>query len=286
MIAMVLHFLVCFKIISCTTIASLTTRVATPQRSSSYLSQPGFSTSIRGIMGLSRELPVSITKQLELNHYSLQQIGKDFKALARDLKVWTLFETLDSDLTGPDQGKPFHAPITSIKSAILKLRNETVYPLGSTHVKCAAFGFENMHTKESYLQALAASVKKACELSKISHCELNLEERIKVEINGFYEGITMTSKNELPIRVWSTNRSMRDFMRDEPTKLLEARREEASFAPVARQHLSHDTRARSLLQDKITPIDNHKDNSSSPKSTLKMNPLKRGSSPPLLSRKG
>ncbi|KAI9647362.1 hypothetical protein NHQ30_003747 [Ciborinia camelliae] len=259
---------------------------ATPHRGSSYLSQPGFSTSIRGIMGLSRELPISITKQLEPDHHSLQQIGKDFKALATDLKVWTFFETLDSDLTSPDQGKPFHAPITSIKSAILNLRNETVYPLMSTHTKCAAFGSENVHTKESYLQALAASVKKACELSKTIHSELNLEERIEVEINGFYEGTTMTPKNELPIRVWSTNRSMQDFMRDGPTKLLEERRAEASVAPVVRQYLRHDTRARSLLQDQITFSDKDKGNSVNPKSTLKLNLFKRGSSPPPLSRRG
>ncbi|KAB8303577.1 hypothetical protein EYC80_004978 [Monilinia laxa] len=206
---------------------------ATPHRGSSYLSQPGFSTSIREI----------ISRQ------------------------------------------PFHAPITSIKSAILNLCNETVYPLVSTYTKCAAFSFKNRHTKESYLQALVDSVKKACELSQVSHCELNLEERIKVEINGFYEGINMTPKNELPIRVWYTNRSMREFMKYGPTKLLEERREEASFAPVSRQHLRHDTRARSLLQEKTNHVDNHKHNSLNPKSTFKMNPFKRGASPPQLSQK-
>lgn len=239
-------------------------------------------------MGLSRELPASITKQLELDHPSLQQIGKDFKALATDLKVWSFFETLDSDLTTPDQGKPFHAPITSIKSAILNLRNETVYPLVSAHANCAAFGFENRHTKETYLQALAASVRKACELSKVAHFELNLEERIKVEINGFYEGKIMALKNEPPIRVWSTNRSIRDFMSDGPAKLLEERREEASFAPAARQYLRHNTRARSINEELSVPVDKGKSNDShlNPKPASKLNPFRRGSSPSPSSRRG
>ncbi|TGO43329.1 hypothetical protein BHYA_0002g01340 [Botrytis hyacinthi] len=252
---------------------------ATPHRGSSYLSQPGFSGSIRTIMGLSRELPISITRQLELDHHSLKQIGKDFKALATELKVWTFFETIDSNITGLDQGKPFHAPITSIKSAILNLRNESVYPLVSTHTKCAAFGSANEHTKEAYLEALATLVEQACELSKKTHFELNLEHREEVEINGFYEGSATISTNEPPIRVWSTSRSLHDFRRNGPTKLLKERREEVSTAPRAGQYLSHNTRAPYLPMDKITSGAKIKGHALIPKSTLKLNPFKRGSSP-------
>ncbi|KAF5876175.1 putative ankyrin repeat protein [Botrytis fragariae] len=252
---------------------------ATPHRGSSYLSQPGFSGSIRTIMGLSRELPISITRQLELDHDSLKQIGKDFKALATELKVWTFFETIDSNITGPDQGKPFHAPITSIKSAILNLRNESVYPLVSTHTKCAAFGSTNGHTKEAYLAALAAVVKQACKLSKLTHFELNLERRVEVEINGFYEGSATIPTNEPPIRVWSTNRSLHDFRRAGPTQLLKERREEVSAAPGAGQYLRHNTRAPYLPIDKITSDAKIKGHALIPKSTSKLNPFKRSSSP-------
>lgn len=253
--------------------------IATPHRGSSYLSQPGFSGSIRTIMGLSRELPISITRQLELDHYSLKQIGKDFKALATELKVWTFFETIDSNITGLDQGKPFHAPITSIKSAILNLRNESVFPLVSTHTKCAAFGSANEHTKEAYLAALAALVEQACKLSKETHFELNLEHRVEVEINGFYEGSANISTNEPPIRVWSTNRSLHDFRRNGPTKLLKERREEVSTAPGVGQYLSHNTRAPYLPMDKIASDPKIKGHALNPKSTSKLNPFKRGSSP-------
>ncbi|TGO71257.1 hypothetical protein BELL_0601g00060 [Botrytis elliptica] len=252
---------------------------ATPHRGSSYLSQPGFSGSIRTIMGLSRELPISISSQLELDHHSLKQIGKDFKALATELKVWTFFETIDSNITGPDQGKPFHAPITSIKSAILNLRNESVYPLVSTHTKCAAFGSANGHTKEAYLVALAALVEQACKLSKLTHCELNLEQRVEVEINGFYEGSATIPTNEPPIRVWSTNRSLHDFTRNGPAKLLKERREEVSAAPMDGQYLRHNTRAQYLPMDKMTSDAKIKGHAFIPKSTSKLNPFKRGSSP-------
>lgn len=248
------------------------------------MSQPAFSASIREIMKLSREFPTSIKKQLELDHPFLKQIGKDFKSLAADLLVWTFFETLDSNLTGPDQGKPFHAPITSIKSAILNLRYETVYPLASTHTKCAAFGSANKHTKESYLLALAASVRKACELSQVPHFELDLEDRVEVEINGFYEGTLIVPTNEPPIRVWSTNRSMQDFKRDGPTKLLKERREEVIVAPMAGQYPRHNTRAPFLPIEKVTSGDKDKgDYSLNPRSTSKFNPFKRGSSPPPVS---
>ncbi|TGO22518.1 hypothetical protein BPAE_0164g00050 [Botrytis paeoniae] len=252
---------------------------ATPHRGSSYLSQPGFSGSIRTIMGLSRELPISITRQLELDHDSLKQIGKDFKALATEIKVWTFFETIDSNITGPDQGKPFHAPITSIKSAILNLRNESVYPLVSTHTKCAAFGSANGHTKEAYLAALAALVKQACKLSKLTHFELNLEHRVEVEINGFYEGSATIPTNEPPIRVWSTNRSLHDFRRVGPTQLLKERREEVSAAPGAGQYLRHNTRAPYLPMDKITSDAKIKGHALIPKLTSKLNSFKKAPSP-------
>ncbi|KAM0142996.1 hypothetical protein ACHAO1_000830 [Botrytis cinerea] len=252
---------------------------ATPHRGSSYLSHPGFSGSIRTIMGLSRELPTSITKQLELDHHSLKQIGKDFKALATEFKVWTFFETIDSNLTGLDQGKPFHAPITSIKSAILNLRNESVYPLASNHKKCAAFGSANGHTKEDYLAALAALVKQACKLSKIAHFELNLKQRVEVEINGFYEGTSTIPTNEPLIRVWSTNKSMYDFRRNGPTKLLKERREEVSDAPRAGQYLRHNSRAPYLPIDKITSDAKVKGDTLTPKFSSRLNPFKKGSSP-------
>ncbi|KAF7942805.1 uncharacterized protein EAE97_006259 [Botrytis byssoidea] len=196
----------------------------------------------------------------------------------------------NSNITGLDQGKPFHAPITSIKSAILNLRNESVFPLVSTHTKCAAFGSANEHTKEAYLPALAALVEQACKLSKETHFELNLEHRVEVEINGFYEGSATISTNEPPIRVWSTNRSLHDFRRNGPTKLLKERREEVSTAPGTGQYLRRNARAPYLSIDKVTSDDNNidddtldTDKKSKSKSELRL--FKRSSSCPPESRR-
>jgi hypothetical protein len=223
---------------------------ATPHRGSSYLSMPEFSYTIADSMHLSRPLPDKIARQLKLDHHLLKTIGADFKALATEFHVWTFFETIDSDLTNPDlvesERFPFHAPITSIKSAILNLRHEVVYPLLCDHTESASFGNSNTQTKESFLGELAAAVNKARELSKTKHTEMNLEEHVKVEINGFYEG-TVTSSVEKPIRVWSTNRSLRDFIRYGPSQLLKDRLAEFTTQPRDRQYIRQNTRAPSLL---------------------------------------
>ena len=114
------------------------TFTATPHRGSSYLSMPDFSNRITQIMKLSRSLPMSIASQLHLNNNTLlRALDTDFKAIATDLHIWTFFETIDSDLTNPDlvesERFPFHAPITSIKFALLHLRHEVVYSLLSNH---------------------------------------------------------------------------------------------------------------------------------------------------------
>jgi hypothetical protein len=215
---------------------------------------PDFSSSIAEIMQLSRPLPQRLADQFQLDHPLLQSLDADFKALATELQVWTFFETVDSDLTTADLVEsdrfPFHAPITSIKSALLNLRHEVVYPLLSDHAGCATFGMIDQQTKNSYLAELAEAINKALQLRKISHFEMNLENKVQVEVNGFYEGSVLTSNNEIPIRVWSTNRSLSDFMRDGPAKLLKDRLAEVNVQPRDTQYIRHNTRAPSLLPNK------------------------------------
>jgi hypothetical protein len=209
-------------------------------------------------MELSRPLPKRIASQLHLDHRLLRTLGTDFKAIATDLHIWTFFETIDSDLTNPDlvelERFPFHAPITSIKSALLNLRHEVVYPLISDHRECASFGNNNSQTKASYLDELARAVKMACDLRGTIHNDMFLDQKVMVEINGFYEGTVLAPNSDAPIiRVWSTSRSLSDFMRHGPSKLLEDRLAEVTTQPRQRQHLQHNTRALSLLPDK--PVD-------------------------------
>ncbi|TVY39411.1 hypothetical protein LOCC1_G006545 [Lachnellula occidentalis] len=230
--------------------------IATPHRGSSYLSMTTFSEKIQEILSLKGPIPRTIAQQLQLDNGLLREMDSNFKALATDLHIWSFFETKDSNLTNTNLIEsarfPFHAPITSIKSALLNLRHEIVYPLLSDHASCASFDSNNTQTKTSYLSELAHAVKKACELSKTKHTDMRLEDKVQVEINGFYEGtVLLDDSQQPPIRVWSTNRSLTDFRKLGPAKLLEERLAEVSVAPPEAQHLRHDTRAVSLLPDKI-----------------------------------
>ena len=221
---------------------------STPHRGSSHLSKPDFAHNIARVMRLSAPLPDSISRQLQLDHQLLTKLDLDFRSLATELQVWTFFETEDTNLTNE-----YHAPITSIKSALLNLRHEVVYPLLSDHTNCAGFGSKNLQTKESYLCDLSEAIKKALELSKTKHTEMNLEDRVKVEIIGFYE---MSESHEEPIEVWSTSRSLRDLKRYGPAKLLEDRLSEINAPPRERQHLRQNTRAPTLMPNRkeVKPV--------------------------------
>jgi hypothetical protein len=222
---------------------------STPHRGSSYLSRPDFSYSISEIMQLSAPLPESISSQLRLDHHLLKSLDSDFKSLATELQVWTFFETEDTNLTNE-----FHAPITSVKSALLNLRHEVVYPLLSDHAGCAAFEGNNSQTRESYLGELVEAIKKSIELNKIKHTEMNLEDRVKVEVNGFYEGALLASTNEVSMKIWSTSRTINDFKRSGPAKLLEERLAEINAPPKEKQYIRQNTRAPTLLPDKRTDL--------------------------------
>lgn len=214
---------------------------STPHRGSSYLSRPEFSYSVAELMKWSAPLPDSISESLQLDNDLLRKLDSDFKGLATEFQVWTLFETEDTELSNE-----FHAPITSIKSALLNLRHEVVYPLLSDHANCASFGNNNKQIKESYLGELSDAIKKALELSTTKHTEMNLDDRVKVEINGFYK----ISTDEASMKVWSTTRSLRDFKRLGPTKLLEDRLSEINAPPKERQYLRQNTRASNFQSGK------------------------------------
>jgi hypothetical protein len=210
-------------------------------------------------MDLRGPMPRAIANALHLDNQLLSQIDTSFKMLATDMQLWSFFETVDTDLTDPQlqdaERFPFHAPITSIKSALLNLRHEVVFPLRSDHAHCGTFE-GNEQTKKSYLAEFAHAVKKAIELSKTTHTTLNLEQHVQVEVIGFYESTPWTSGTEVPIRLWSTSRSLSDFKKCGPAVLLKERLAEVTAPPVDMQRLSRHTRAASLLPGR--PADNNR----------------------------
>lgn len=229
---------------------------ATPHRGSSYLSISDFGTSIQQLLHLSAPLTPRQRAELKLDHPPLLKIDDDFKQLSSEFQVWSFHETEDSSLSrvgmaGPTD-IPFKAPITSMRSAILGVRHEKVFALQSTHANCASFGMKNAQTLRLYLADLGTAVQKAEQLCKsTAHVPLRLEQRVMIEVHGFYEsGLVHESPSETSIQLFSTkDHSLEAFWEEGPDGLLEKRlsdiRSESQDPPDA-QFVVQKGRAQSL----------------------------------------
>jgi len=196
---------------------------------------PDISSSIQSLLHLSQPLPRSITDELRPGHPLLLHIDEEFSILASDLQVWTFYETIESRICSQAESRPgevsFTAPITSVKSAILGIRQETIYPLQSDHANCASFGKNNAQTMKLFLKTLARCIARADENSGgKSHTPLNLEQRVPIEVHGFYEDpVAMTNMETLTtIRAWSTRVALKDFLDKGPVECLNDRLNEVN----------------------------------------------------------
>lgn len=231
---------------------------ATPHRGSSHLSNSDFRARIQELLGLSHALTPRLMKELRLDHPTLLQLDDIFKKLATELQIWTFYETEDSDLSGDGacgpNDIPLKAPITSMRSAILNLRHEKVYALQSTHANCASFGMKNVQTMRMYLQDLANAIKRAESMSQgTTHVPLRLEQRVKVEVHGFYEtDVTQSSQLEPDLKIFSAKEhSLQAFWEEGPDGLLESRlndvQSDASKDPQDAQFFFQTGRATFLM---------------------------------------
>jgi hypothetical protein len=50
-------------------------------------------------MGLRWAMPTSLQKQLKIKSEALLQITRDWMPVAAELKLWTFYETIDTNLT-------------------------------------------------------------------------------------------------------------------------------------------------------------------------------------------
>jgi hypothetical protein len=203
---------------------------ATPHRGSSYLSIADFGMSIQQLLHLSVPLTPRLRAELKPDHTTLLKIDDDFKQLSSEFQVWSFHETEDSSLSrlgrvGPTD-IPFKAPITSMRSAILGVRHEKVYAVQSTHANCASFGVKNAQTLRLYLSDLGTAIQKAEQLNKsTAHVPLRLEQRVMIEVHGFYEsGLINEYPSDTSIQLFSTkDHSLEAFWEEGPDGLLEKR---------------------------------------------------------------
>ncbi|KAK2599604.1 hypothetical protein N8I77_011344 [Diaporthe amygdali] len=227
---------------------------ATPHRGSSYMSMRNLSESIQLLLHLQRPLPPTLAHEIRISNKSLIKMHDDFTNVVSEMRVWSFYETIDSQLSGSGLGianeVQFSAPLVSIKSAIVDVRQETIYSsLESDHAHCASFGITNPRTLATYLQDLAAAVAKAETLSQTIHTPLKLKEHVKVELIGFYEDPDASFESD--VRLYFTKYHLAEFLNKGPERCLEERLKrvsrrhgarggrEGAHIPVDRSNSSH-----------------------------------------------
>ncbi|KAI1115569.1 hypothetical protein F5Y14DRAFT_410352 [Nemania sp. NC0429] len=198
----------------------------TPHHGSSYLSMPNLRDSIQQLLFLEKQLPRSITDRLRLGYKPLLKLHDSFTDIAGELRLWTFYETVDSQLSGFGSGEfdevHFSAPITSIKSGLIGARTEQALSLESDHAHCASFGPQNLQIMHSYLYDLGEAVRKAETLSaNFVHTPLRLESKVKVELIGFYDD--PDSGEDRSVRLYVSKHFLNEFLEKGPEDCLRER---------------------------------------------------------------
>ncbi|KAM0204995.1 hypothetical protein ACHAPA_008515 [Fusarium lateritium] len=234
----------------------------TPHQGSSYFAMQSLANGIQTLLQLSAPLPTSITDDLRLGNTLLLQLDDDFKSIAHDFRIWTLYETIDSRLSANSGDVYFTAPLTSIKSAILGMRQETIFPLQSDHANIASFGRHNIHTMRLFLKQLSALISRADEYSREDgNWSLNLEQKVNVEVHGFFED-PPGPMDVANIRAWSTRLPLRDFLRKGPEECLAERLNEVEAVDEGRflrargktTMLPTEKESQAVADDTINPL--------------------------------
>ncbi|KAJ3572972.1 hypothetical protein NPX13_g4865 [Xylaria arbuscula] len=199
---------------------------ATPHRGSSYLSMPNLRESIQQLLFLEKPLPKSITDELRIGYKPLLKLHDRFTDIASELRVWTFYETVDSQLSGLGSYDldevHFSAPITSIKSGLVGTRAERALSLESDHAHCASFGPQNLRIMHSFLYDLGAAVRKAELLSSsFTHTPLRLSSKVKVELIGFYDDPDGAAERN--IRLYVSRHYLNEFLEKGPEDCLRER---------------------------------------------------------------
>ncbi|KHN94939.1 ankyrin repeat protein [Metarhizium album ARSEF 1941] len=214
---------------------------------SSYFSLPSLACSIQNLLQLSSPLPASVTDDLRVGNSLLIRADEDFKAVSNDLQVWTFYETIDSRLPGGSATSAsesrevyFTAPLASMSSAILGMRQERIFPLQSDHANIASFGRHNVRTLHMFLKQLAHQIGHAdanVRAEKFGgQWRLGLEHKVNVEVHGFFDG-PPPSQGQLEgdgcpiVRAWSTRLPLREFLSKGPDGCLSERLNEVEASP-------------------------------------------------------
>jgi hypothetical protein len=201
---------------------------ATPHQGSTYLSAEEYQRSIRRLLYLEHDIPLLLREQFRPRQERLWHLSNQFKALSADMKVWSFLETIDSTLHVQDLESnnliEFHAPITSIRSGLLSIEHENEIPMGTDHAGTSCFQGQEP-ALEAFLTELNDSVNVAVELSKHVDHSLHVENEVMVQINGFFEDTALGVSDETPLKLWSTQVSLEEYLARGPSACLRQRLE-------------------------------------------------------------
>lgn len=201
---------------------------AVPHQGSTYLSAEEYQRSIRRLLYLEHDIPLSLREQFRPRQERLWHLSNQFKALSADMKVWSFLETIDSTLHVQDLESnnviEFHAPITSIRSGLLSIEHENEIPMGTDHAGTSCFQGQDS-ALEAFLTEMNDSVNVAVELSKHVDHPLHVEQEVMVQVNGFFEDTALGVSDETPLKLWSTQVSLEDYLALGPSTCLRERLE-------------------------------------------------------------
>ncbi|KAK3342450.1 hypothetical protein B0H65DRAFT_509552 [Neurospora tetraspora] len=231
---------------------------ATPHRGSSYMSMRNLRESVRELLQLQRALPNSLMNQIKVNTNNnpwLDKMHEQFVDIASELRIWSFYETIDSELSNTGaifaSEVKFTAPLVSVKSALLELAREDVFAIDNSHANIASFGPNNISTMNDFLEDLHEAVLKAKSLSKHIHHPLRLKDHVKVEIVGFYEDPDPESDSST--RLYATKTQLGQYLQKGADPFLQERLSKVQH----NRHLL--TRAFTLKSATVTETDDDDD---------------------------
>lgn len=214
--------------------------------------------SVRELLQLHRALPNSIINQIKVNINNnpwLDKMHEQFVDIASELRIWSFYETIDSELSnaGADFASEvkFTAPLVSVKSALLELAREDVFAIDNSHANLASFGPNNISTMSDFLEDLHEAVLKAKSLSKHIHHPLRLKDHVKVEIVGFYEDPDPESDSST--RLYATKTQLGQYLQKGAEPFLQERLSKVQH----KRHLL--TRAFTLKSATVTETEDDDD---------------------------
>lgn len=200
--------------------------LATPHQGSSYLSADEYAASIRRLLHLEYEIPPSLREQFRPRQEWLRHLSNKFTDISADIKVWTFLETVDSTLRAVDKETgivlEFHAPITSIRSGLLDIEHENEVPMATNHVSMAKFHNQES-VRDSFLAELGSAAAMAVELSWHRDTPLEVEKEVQVQVNGFFEDTALGVSDETPLKLWSIDVSLQEYLARGPSACLRER---------------------------------------------------------------